>query len=266
MKNINKLLSLSFIAAAIGFSSCDKDSFTPAPTSGVEGMAQVKLIHASPYFGATTSPAIQIKINGVRVTSNISYSYPFPGGGSNTQGDNLMEFLSVTPGAATISLGRPNYLSNTDSIELFSGAMGTVEANKYYDVLISDTAANTKVLLAEQTVAPIDTTVSKFRFANLIPNLPSADIYFGSEKVASAVAYNTVSPEFTIVKDSSAKWSLRPAGAAPTSTAIVTYPTTATGVYTVPEARALTVFSRGYTGVTGVRAPQVSLYYNKYYK
>jgi hypothetical protein len=87
--------------------------------------------------------------------------------------------------------------------------------------------------------------------------VPAIDLYYGTTKVASNIAYKAKSPEFTMVAGTASAWAIRPAGAAPTSTALASY------TNTIPNQRVFTVYARGYQGVTGTRAPAVALLYNR---
>jgi hypothetical protein len=259
-----KYSTIALAFAAITLNSCEKDdSLNLAPTEGIENAAAVKIVHASAY---TINTPIHLKIDDVRVSSNITYAYPFPGGGFGTGGNSDMDYLKANAAAIKVSSAIPKVGSAVDSIPLFSGTTSVLESGKFYDVFLSDTLASTKMLVAEENIDPVASNVSRFRFANLIPNLPLADVYFGNELVAANVAYNTVSPDFLIPRDSAARWAVRAAGALPSTTAIAYYPTSATATYVVLPGRALTVFSRGYTGSTGTRIPAVSLFYNHYYR
>jgi hypothetical protein len=113
------------------------------------------------------------------------------------------------------------------------------------------------MVAVENDVSQPDSGFSRYMFVHLMPNVPAVDLYHGTVKVASNIPYKGTSPTFTMVAGTAGSWAIRPAGAAPTSTALASYSNT------IPNQRVLTVFSRGYTGVTGVRAPAVSLLYNR---
>lgn len=256
-------LSILLAAAITLFAACTKDEeMGIAKTEDVTGNAFAKIIHASAY---STNNGVQLKVNDTRVSSVFTYSYPFPGGGVNTGGNSDMDYLLVTPGANEISMSVPKKGMLEDSIALFSGTTSALEAGEYYDIFISDTAANTKMLVVTENTDSVPAGYTRYRFANLIPNLPAADLYFGSQLVAGNIAYNTISSDFLLPRDSVARWALRPAGVADTVAAAATYPSGTTR-YTVPNQRSMVVYSRGYVGGTGTLAPNISLFYNRYYK
>jgi hypothetical protein len=238
--------------------SCKKNVLK-VPYTYTAGMAYVKVNYASPY---KANPGVEIKFNDQRVSSVLSYSYPYPGGGLNTGGGSQPDFFQVNPGALKIDIVIPKVGTNTDSVVLYTTST-TVAADKYYSFHITDTSAATQSFLLDENASFPDSGFSKYRFVNLMPNLPALDLYFGSTLVASNVAYKAASPFFTIGSTNAAQWAIRPAGAAATSAAITTYPTAST-LYTVPNQRVLTVFARGYSTISATTDPrrgQVSLYY-----
>ncbi len=245
------------VALSLSQFACKKEIVTQLEVAPVAGMANLKIIHASPY---ATNYSSQLKVNDIRVSSNIINATPFPGGGLNTQGSNVPWYLSLTPGANKISLSVAKVGTNVDSIPLYTGTVN-IEADKYYSAYLTDTGANTQTVLVTENKAEVADGFSRFKFVNLIPNQPALDLYFGADKVASNIAYKGVSPEFILVRGTTAQWAVRPAGAAGTTTAIALYPTP-TGTQAIPNRRIFTVFARGYSGATGNRAAAISLLYN----
>ncbi len=257
MKSIQSL----FLIAAVGllFTACEKDEVvTQLNVNYTGGKTNLKIVHASAY---AVNYAVQLKINDVRVSNNISYSTPFPGGGLNTGGSNMPWYLSLTPGAQKISMSVAKAGTNTDSISLFSGTL-TLAADKFYTVYLSDTSTKTMMLMfGENKTLPVDGT-SRFKFLNMIPNLPFADLYYGTTKVASNIPYGSGGDEFTRSKNDTTHWYIRAGGALPTSAALAVYPAANAAPQTIPNQRIFTVYSRGYVGATGTRAPAISLTYN----
>ncbi|HEX6915819.1 MAG TPA: DUF4397 domain-containing protein [Chitinophagaceae bacterium] len=256
----NILAILSF-TAAVAFISCEKNSQRLISTTGTEGKALVKVNYAMAHMQTATLPApVQLKINGERVsnllTSTTHYTTPYPGGGLNTAGSSNPDYLAITPGTVNIGISKPNVGTNNDSIVLFTGST-TVEANKNYTIHLSDTGTNAALTLVEDNVSLPDSGKSRYVFVNLTPNSTAIDLYHGTVLVAQNIPYKGKSPEFLMQAGTAASWAIRPAGAAPTSTALATYSNT------IPNQRSLTVFSRGYIGVTGARAPAISLIYNR---
>lgn len=258
---MKRTISAIFILAAVlTFVACEKNQQRLIDTSGVEGKALLKLNYAMPHLQtATTAAFVQLKLNGERVGTvggSTAYAYPFPGGGLNTAGASYADYLSVNPGATTITVSKPNVGTNNDSVVLFTGSV-TLDAGKNYTAHLADTGTNATVVLVENNVSLPDSGVSRYTFVNLHPNQPALDLYHGTTKMASNIPYKGTSPEFTIAAGTAGSWTIRPAGAAPTSTALHTYSNT------IPNQRVLTVFARGYTGITGIRAPAISLMYNR---
>jgi hypothetical protein len=247
---MKRIFSVTISAAVILLMGCDKNEL-PVPLE-YSIPAKLKVNYASAY---AANPFVQLKINDQRVSESIKYAYPYPGGGLNTQGGSQPDYLSVPTGSIKVSIAIPKVGTNTDSIELFSTNV-TIPDNDTYTFHISDTLANTKTVLLKENTATPDSGMSRYRFVNLIPNLPAADLYFNNVKVASNIAYNTASDFFTVTYPTASAWAVRPAGAAPTTTAIASYNNTS------PNQRVLTVYARGFVGATDVnRRPNVSLYY-----
>lgn len=258
MKFIQSIFALG--AASVLLASCNKkdvETYMNTTTVPGSGNANVKIVHASAF---TTNYSVQLKLNGERVSNNITYSTPFPGGGLNTGGSNYPWYMSVPAGESRITLSVPKAGTNTDSIVLYTG-YAYMQSELYYTVFISDTGNNARLTKNQETILmPIDGTC-RFKFINLMPNLAAADLYAGVNKVASNIAYGSFSPEFTLNKNDTVHWYVRAAGALPTTAPVASYPTTSTP-QTIPNQRVFTVYSRGYAGATSNRAPAVSLTYN----
>ncbi len=257
MKTVHALIIISVIAFLFG---CNKNKVvTELDTTSVSGNTNLKIVHTSAY--AVNTP-VQLKVNDIRISSNISYCTPFPGGGLNTGGSNMPWYLSLNAGTSKISMSFPKAGTNTDSIPLFSGNLADLLANTYYTTYIVDTGSNTKQYkINENTILPAEGT-SRFKFIHLMPNLPAVDLYWGSIKVADNIAYGAMSKDFVLNRSDTAHWFLRVAGASPLSTPITIYPAGNLAPQTVPNRRLFTVFSRGYLGSTGNRLPNISLLYN----
>jgi len=259
-KSINIFFLLTLILV---ISACDKEYESPVPETFNNGKALLKVVYASAY---NARDSVQIKLNDVRVShtfignSTTNLPTPFPGGGLNTGGSNFPYYLEVNPGNTKVFVSTPKKLTNIDSIIRYSGFIN-LDADEKYTAFITDTTINARLVLVKENRDSVANGLSRFKFVNLIPNQPAIDLYWQSTLVAGAVAYGTASPEFTIAAGQTGKWSLRIAGASPTSTALVTYPTGTTNM-TIPNRRIMTVFSKGYTGATGARVPTVHLLYN----
>lgn len=235
------------------FAACKKNVITPLPISSPAGMANLKIVHESNY---AISYLVQLKVNDVRVSNNLIYNTPFPGGGLNTVGSNQPLYLALTPGSAKITISMPKAGTNTDSVVLFNGNV-TIAADQFYSAYVTDTGVNTKLVFVTDNHTPVDSVNrSRYKFVNLMPNVAALDLYYNNVLVAGNILYQNSSPEFFLVSGTSATWAIRPAGALPTSTALASY------ANIIPNMRALTIFSRGYSGATGTRVPGVSLVYN----
>ena len=260
MKKIFSALSLGLLAAWLFF-SCTKN-VVPVPYTYVGGQqASLKINYASAY---QANRAVQLKINDERVSSAIPYSYPYPGGGLNTNGNSTPDYFAVNAGSNKITIAIPKAGTNVDSVVLYNTTV-SVDAGKYFTVHIADTAANTQTVLVPEDVASPDSGFSKYRFVNLLPDQTALDLYFGTKKVDSLIPYKGVSRPFTIASATAAQWAIRPAGAAAASAALTIYPTGST-LNTVPNQRVLTVFARGYSSISNTTDPrraQVSLFYNR---
>jgi len=234
--------------------SCEKKVVTQLETESNFGKGNLKIIHASAYI---TNYSVRLKVNDQWVSSVITNATPFPGGGLNTGGSSSPWYLALNPGNAKISLIIPKVGTGVDSVVLYTGTVN-LEHDKYYSAYLTDTAATTQLVFITDNIEAPASDVSRFRFVNLMPNQPSLDLYWGANKVASDIQYTLPSPEFTLPRGDTARWYIRPAGAAANTNPIASYPTS----QTIPPQRVMTVFARGYNGGTGNRAPNVSLLYN----
>lgn len=224
-----------------------------------ESDARLKLNVVSVY---QKNPSFQISVNNVRVSNLITARTPFPGGGYNTGGDNRPDYLLVKPGANNVSVAIPKVGTNVDSVVLFNGSVN-LTAGKHYTLHVTDTAANTKMVLVEDDVSNADTASSKYRFINLMPDVPAVDFYYGTTVVAANVPYLSITAPFTMKNPTThLAWTIRQAGAAPTSTALATYTSANTAIST----RNYVVFAEGYKAITGTtdpRRPFVSFFHTK---
>ncbi|HEU4472662.1 MAG TPA: DUF4397 domain-containing protein [Flavisolibacter sp.] len=257
MKHISRILMPSLFAVALV--GCEKNELRTSNYIDVSQQAQVKVNFFSPY---QRNPTYQIKVSNERVSNSITrYDTPFPGGGLNTGGGSTADYLSINPGSVDFSVSIAKMGTNVDSVTLATTTQ-TLEGGMKYSLYFSDTANNTKTLLVRDTLSRPDSGFAKYRFVNLQPDLPSADLYVGTVKVASAVAYNSVSEPFTLpTNNASAVWNVRAAGGA---TNLASY--TGTVGATISNQRIYTVIARGYNSITATadnRRRNVSLVYNQ---
>jgi hypothetical protein len=130
-------------------------------------------------------------------------------------------------------------------------------------IIVPDTSTNTSAFLVEDSLTRPDSGFVKFKFVNLIPDLTAGlDLYIGTVKVATA-AYKEVSQSFILPTNNvSTTWAIRPAGAASTSAALISY----TNAASLSNQRVFTVIARGYNSITTtsyLRRRQISLIYNQ---
>jgi len=257
-------IALAFFTYSIV--GCKKNSFNLKSNTFLKGNTSLKVNFMSAYKLLTPT---QIKVDDVRVSNAFTYATPFPGGGLNTNGGSYADYLALDPGSKTVSISFPFAGTNNDSVQL-ANATATLDANKYYSLYFSDTANNTKNLLLEDDNASPDSGFVKYRFVNLTPDAPEGfDLYFGtgststtSSKVAGPVQYLTAGSYFTVPINTGSVWSIRPAGAAATTTASASY----TSASSVTNQRVFTILSRGYKSVTpssDVRFLKISFIYNR---
>ncbi|MES2776746.1 MAG: DUF4397 domain-containing protein [Bacteroidota bacterium] len=255
----------AILASMLLLTACEKNQFALKENVFVTGKARLKVNFASSY-GA--NPLYQVNIDGIRVSNGLTFFTPFPGGGLNTGGSNYADYLAAEPGMRKITISRPFLGTAKDSVELASATVD-LTADKIYSLYFVDTAANTTSVLVEDILNSPDSGFAKFRFINLMPDMPTADLYFGtgttaatSTKVAGPIAYKGVSDYFTIPITTGTVWSVRPGGAASSTTADTSY----TSASTLTNQRIYTVVTRGYRLVRAaadVRKRNVSFIYNR---
>lgn len=255
MKNI--FLSFLTLAVILIVSSCNKDTDYIATQTFPNGAtAFLKINYASLY---PTNPGVQLSINDVRVSGVITGRTPFPGGGFNTSGSNFPDYLAVKAGTNKVSVGVAVTGSNVPSKVLFFTNF-TFEAGKNYTAHIADTGVMTKALLVEDMLNFSDTTV-RYRFINLMPNVPMIDLYYGTTLVSTGIPYLGKSAYFDLPSPAvPLAWTIRETGAAPTSTALATY----TSSNTAQRGRIFSAFALGYKGQTATTTrPYISFLLNK---
>lgn len=259
---MKKTLSILFLLASAGLLvfSCKKNTLSVAPFDKTDGQGLLKINYASPY---KNNPAIQIKVDGNRVSNNITYNTPFPGGGLNTGGSNNADYMNFSPGEHTVSLSIPKVGTGEDSIELYKTSV-ELKSNAPCTLHVTDTATGTQSVLLSDIANMPDSGITKFSFVNLVPG-SSMDLYFGPTKLASGIAYKAASDTFSIPAGSVYQFAIRLAGSSSTSTALATYPTSAGTTYTIPNQRVFTAYARGYLGLTStdIRRAMLSFLYVK---
>lgn len=224
----------------------------------------IKLNYASLY---SDNRQVVVKLNGKRVTSLIYGRTPFPGGGYNTYGDVRADYLTVDPGAVKLTVALPFKVDiGLDSLELYSTTIN-IEKGKKYVAHITDTAAFTKTVLTEENFLKPDSGYATYRFINLMPNVPSIDLYYGQsltvvtadKLVAANINYLKASEYITLNRASARTWKIRPAGAAVTNATVITSYTSAS---TLLNQRTYTIYALGYNGITtATRKPYLSFFH-----
>jgi Domain of unknown function (DUF4397) len=248
--------SLLFSTIVLAFSCTKKVDYLVDRTFASTNDAYLKINYLSAYVA---NPPVQLSINGQRVGGLISGRTPFPGGGYNTNGSNFPDYLSVVSGANTLSIAIPKKGSNTDSVALFSTSL-TLTAGKKYTVHVSDTSTKTSALLIEDNMDFIEYGKARYKFVNMMPNVPFIDLYYGTTRIATGIRYLGESNYFTLPFSTTATaWTIRETGTLPTSTALATY----SSINTTLNQRGYTVFALGYKGATAARLPYVSFLLNK---
>ncbi len=230
---------------------------------------QLKINYTSAY---AANPTVLIKVNNIAVSNLITARTPFPGGGYNTIGSNYALYLSVPIGTNSVSIVRPKVGTDVDSIVLYSTAVTIPDSSPrtlhITDTVVSSTADNTKSVLIQNLISALDTGYARFRFVNLMPNVPVIDLYMNGILIKSSIGYLQASDTFGIRTGFNAPnyanfttptWAIRPAGALATSTALATY----ASVNTLQSQQVFTVFAMGYSGATGSRLPYVSFTLDK---
>lgn len=242
---------------------CGKNVIDYGDVEKITDQPLLKINYASMY---SDDRFVVISFNGKRVTSRIQGRTPFPGGGYNTRGDVRADYLTATPGPVEIKVALPYKVDiGMDSVELYKTTVN-VEKGKRYVAHLTDTAAFTKTVLTEENFLMPDSGFAVYRFINLMPNVPSIDLYYGTSAtdhtadrlVAGNVKYLQTSDYFKLNRFSARTWKIRPAGAAlTTATVLASY----TSANTLQNQRSYVVYALGYSGITTpARKPYVSFF------
>ena len=250
-----------FVSAAFLLFACTKNSgvtnqaYTAYGITSTQGQLKINLAFAYTISNAT----MLIKINGNVVSNALATRTPFPGGGYNTNGSNYALYLNVPIGSNAVSVVIPKVGTNTDSVVLFNKTV-TIPDNAPYTLHIADTAATTQSLLVKNYIDNLPQDYCRYRFVNLIPNMPNVDLYKDGVLMQAGIAYMASSGTFEIpYATGTPSWTIRPNGAAATSAAVATYAST----NTLQRNTVLTVFAMGYNGSTGTRLPYLSFILDK---
>jgi hypothetical protein len=187
---------------------------------------------------------------------------PFPGGGLNTGGNNKNDYLAVPTGNIEVKLSVPKRGTNEDSITVLTTTMA-VEMGKYYSLIVTDSFPAAQSYVLNDDVAYADSGSIKLRFTNAIPNVGGPVDFLRSntttginQVVASNVNYKAATDFITLpVVAGTDTIKVRRSG---TTAFLATYSTGS-----LSNRRVFTVVSRGYINATTVRAPSISIIYNR---
>jgi hypothetical protein len=266
MKKIS-ILSICAIAMTLLIVSCGKALLD---YGDIQNFDSSKILLKINYVSAyANNRSVYFKINDQRVSNLLTWRTPFPGGGYNTGGANNSNLLQVTAGSVTLSVAQPHKIDNgQDSIVLYTTTFQAAGGGNY-TIHITDTAATTKSVVTQENLAIPDSSVARYRFINLMPNVSNIDLYFGTAATTAAdqstdslilgnVPYMQISQEFQMKATISKTWKLRPAGAAKTAaTLLASYASTSS----VLNQRVYTVMACGYNGkTTTAQKPYVSFF------
>lgn len=256
--------ALSIVVLLFVIVSCNKNVIDYGQIEKVgSDQALLKINYVSAY---ADNRSVYFKINDVRISYVMTWRTPFPGGGYNTGGDSKSDFLAVNPGNLKLSVVLPHKKDNgTDSLVLYTTNLQVV-AGKNYVAHITDTAATTKTLVTEESFVRPDTGYVRYRFVNLMPNVPAIDLYYGTSAtdqtkdtlIAGNVNFLSATGEIKLKSAQSKTWKLRTAGAAVTSATILASYTSA-NVFL--NQRVYTAFACGYSGKpANAQKPYVSFF------
>lgn len=228
-----------------------------------ENDAIVKINMASVY---PDDRYMYVKFNDNRVTPLIRAREPYPGGGYNTRGDSRPDFLKIAAGTVNVKVCLPHKIDNgKDSIVLAEQNV-TFGPGKQYTIHVTDTAANTKMFLAEESLVRPDSSFAMYRFVNLMPNVEALDLYYGAAAnssgqdslIVSNIKYGETSDYFTIRRTASRTWKIRKAGDPVADNTVLALYTNASSTL---NARSYTAYALGYAGfTTTIMRPYVSFY------
>ncbi|MCX6205518.1 MAG: hypothetical protein NTZ19_04610 [Bacteroidetes bacterium] len=266
MKKSNFKYLLGILAVVLVY-ACSKDSGVtnqPYQTYDVPySQGQLKINLGFAY--TINYNTLLLKINDSVVSNSLTTRNPFPGGGYNTGGSNFALYLSVKQGDNNVSVVIPKFGTAIDSVVLYKTKIN-IPDNRNYTLHIADTMIdastnNTKSLLVKNLINDMDTGWCRFKFVNMIPNLPAVDLYLNGVLIKSAIPFMNATDSFSVrtgvyqpgYTGATTTWAVRPAGALATSTATASY-ASANGLQ---SQKVMTIFTMGYAGMTGTRLPFV---------
>lgn len=210
------------------------------PASG----ARVKVLHTIPDGPAVDLFVNDAKLNGAAVT----YGSTFPGN----------EYAVLTPGSAAVRVS--TVASGTVAAQTILSATAPVEADKYYTVAATGTAAAPVAVVFIDDLSLPDASKAYFRVINLVAGGPPVDFALGtSAPLITNVATGKAS-DFVAVNPTT---SISPYSLQVRSAGATTLIGTAIANATPGVGRKYTILVRGLVGKTGAQAPAVSSYVTK---
>lgn len=262
------------ILAVIVFYACKKESgVTNQPYKAYDVTSSQGQLKINLGFEYTVNlSTLLLKVNDSVVSNPIATRTPFPGGGYNTNGSNFALYLAVNQGDNKVSVVIPKFGTTTDSVVLYSTKINIPDNNPYTlhiaDTVVSSTQNNTQSVLVKNIINDMDTGWCRFKFVNMIPNLPAVDLYLNGVKIKSAIPYMNATDTFSVrtgvyqpgyASGITTTWAVRPAGALATSAATASY-ASSNGLQ---SQKVMTIFTMGYAGLTGARLPYVAFTLDK---
>ncbi len=237
--------------------SCEKNSFTVSQRDSPQADAFVKFC----FFPATTNTIpVQGYVNGIRVTSSLTFPISFPGGGFNMGGSSNADYLTMKPGANKIEFYTP-YAGTDIPLSKFLETTQTVEAGKKYTIFFADTAANaTAFTVSDDTNTP-DSGFARVKFVNVLPNGGAVDLFKGPTAAAATLLIANINykaaSDYVNIQAGVDSFFIRTVNQ-PTSVPI------ARRGFTFSNQRIYTILGRGYIGGSGTnRIPNVSAIVNQ---
>jgi hypothetical protein len=260
-----------FILSTIAFLlSCEKKAEFNATFVPLDSnlYTKIKFVNAYPYatpvFSGQTSASVQLTHNALQFSATpIGFGSTFP---ASTGYAALFKQIAGLPMNVRLALGTPP-AAVKDSL-LFTFYPPSL--SKYYSLFFCDSInkPNTILVTEDDVRNPGGPNLYRVRFANLIPNLPSAtpmlELYSTRAKavIFTGIANKGVTPfiELPVQVNSFASpisdtFLIRYVGS---STVIARLNTVA-----IQAQASITVFARGYIGAAGTRAPGLSSYRNR---
>lgn len=233
-------LFLAGVGLAIGLLACGNEHnfvINQVPASG----ARVKILHAIP-----DGPAVDVFVNDAKVNgTSLAFYTGYPD----------REYLALTPGAATVKIATPT--SATVAGQTVLTASATFDADKYYTIAATGTAAAPVAVVINDDLSVPDPGKTYVRIINLLSGGPGVDLAIGTgTPLVSNVAYKAASDFVGITPaNSSAPLTLQVRSAGTT-----TLLGSSVANFTAFAGRKYTIVVRGIVGKTGTQAPTVNAY------